>query len=113
LCCLEGGPSAGCCAAHTLLQIPQAVVARLPAARGAKCIDFAGTAARVQITRRQVIEPGRERPASVAERTVEIWSTPQGFLKAALAHQATTQGTEAGTEVRASAWQARAATSAC
>lgn len=88
-------------------------------------------AARVQITRRQLIEPGRERPAPVdqsvdqyvagplawnqpvapasgaatpqpaaaAERAAEIWSTPQGFLKAALAHQAATVSTAAGTEV--------------
>ena len=94
-------------------------------------VDFTGPAARVQITRRQVIEPGRERPApvdqsvdqfvtgtlawnlpvapaggpatpqpaAVAERLAEIWSTPQGFLKAAQAHQARTSATAEGTEV--------------
>jgi glyoxylase-like metal-dependent hydrolase (beta-lactamase superfamily II) len=38
-------------------------------------------------------------PAAVAERSAEIWSTPQGFLKAALASQATTRQTPEGTEV--------------
>ncbi len=83
-------------------------------------IDFGTPAARVQITRQQVVEPGRVRPApveqkvdqyiagdnawnvptgatggtptaqpaTVEERRAEIWSTPQGFLKAALANQA-------------------------
>jgi glyoxylase-like metal-dependent hydrolase (beta-lactamase superfamily II) len=93
-------------------------------------IDYAAPAARVQITRRQLIEAGRERPAPVdqsvdqyvaaaqawnrgttdnapataqpaalAERRAEIWSTPQGFLKAAQAHQAKTRATADGTEV--------------
>ncbi|HEX5106927.1 MAG TPA: MBL fold metallo-hydrolase [Vicinamibacterales bacterium] len=35
-------------------------------------------------------------PAAVAERTVEIWATPQGFLKAALANNATTTPTDDG-----------------
>jgi len=93
-------------------------------------IDYDHAAARVQITRRQLVEPGRERPApvdqvvdqyvaatqawnrgtganaattpqpaAVAERAAEIWATPQGFLKAAKAHQAETRRTFAGTEV--------------
>ncbi|HEX3139408.1 MAG TPA: MBL fold metallo-hydrolase [Rhizobacter sp.] len=94
-------------------------------------IDYATAAARVQITRRQVNEPGRERPApvdqqvdqyvagtqawnrsvtaptaaptaqpaAVAERAAEIWSTPQGFLKAAVANKASTRDTRNGTEV--------------
>lgn len=93
-------------------------------------IDFAAGAERVQQTRKQLVEAGRERPvpveqsldqyvagrhawnrtvlaanaqalpaatpqpAAVAERAAEIWSTPQGFLKAALANQATVQGNE-------------------
>jgi glyoxylase-like metal-dependent hydrolase (beta-lactamase superfamily II) len=35
----------------------------------------------------------------VAERSAEIWATPQGFVRAALAHQARTRATEQGTEV--------------
>jgi glyoxylase-like metal-dependent hydrolase (beta-lactamase superfamily II) len=93
-------------------------------------IDYDHAAARVQITRRQIVEPGRERPApvdqvvdqyvaatqawnrgtaangpvtpqpaAVAERAAEIWSTPQGFLKAAQAHHAETRRSFAGTEV--------------
>lgn len=94
-------------------------------------IDYERQAARVQITRRQVVVPGRERPAqvdqsadqyvlgsqawnrpvapatapataqpaAVAERSAEIWATPQGFVRAALAHQAHTRATEQGTEV--------------
>ncbi|RQP21696.1 MBL fold metallo-hydrolase [Albitalea terrae] len=90
-------------------------------------IDYAAPAARVQITRQQVIEAGRERPApadqsvdqyvagtqawnrgtaaattqpaALAERRAEIWSTPQGFVKAAQAHQARTRATGDGTEV--------------
>jgi len=38
-------------------------------------------------------------PAAVEERTAEIWSTPQGFLKAALANNATSKSTNKGTEV--------------
>lgn len=93
--------------------------------------DYRASAARVQITRRQVVEAGRERPApvdqsvdqyvagahawnrpvganaanaaaqpaAVAERAADLWSTPQGFLQAALANQALTRTTSAGTEV--------------
>ena len=80
--------------------------------------DYGTPAARVQITRSQVVEPGRARPApveqkvdqyisganawnapannaapnaqpaAVEERRAEIWSTPQGFVKAALANDA-------------------------
>jgi glyoxylase-like metal-dependent hydrolase (beta-lactamase superfamily II) len=35
-------------------------------------------------------------PAAVAERTVEIWATPQGFLKAALTNNATATPTDDG-----------------
>ncbi|WKJ88658.1 MBL fold metallo-hydrolase [Methylomonas montana] len=38
-------------------------------------------------------------PASVDERTAEIWSSPQGFLKAALANQAKSKDIDNGTEV--------------
>ncbi len=97
-------------------------------------IDYATQAARVQITRRQINEPGRERPAAVdqsvdqyvvgnqawnravaptgapaapataqpaavEERAAEIWATPQGFVRAALANQASTRATRDGTEV--------------
>lgn len=37
--------------------------------------------------------------AAVEERTMEIWSTPQGFLKAALANNATSQAADGGSEV--------------
>jgi sugar lactone lactonase YvrE len=80
--------------------------------------EFAAAAARVQITRQQIVEPGRVRPApveqkvdqfvsgenawsaptgsaapqsqpaAVEERRAEIWSTPQGFIKAALTNHA-------------------------
>jgi len=98
-------------------------------------IDYGKQAARVQITRSQVVELPRLRPApveqrvdqyvagavawnralpaagssapgaatlqpaAVAERRAEIWSTPQGFIKAALANHATTRSTFGGTEV--------------
>src|SRR5262249_8528749 len=38
-------------------------------------------------------------PAAVEERTMEIWSTPHGFLKAAAANNATSQATGTGSEV--------------
>ena len=38
-------------------------------------------------------------PAAVEERVAEIWSTPQGFLKAALAHKATSKPANGGVEV--------------
>ena len=96
-------------------------------------IDYAAPAARIQMTRKQVIEPGRVRPApvdqkvdqyvsgaaawnvgaapggappvpqpqpaAVEERTMEVWSTPQGFLKAAVANNATSQPSGTGSEV--------------
>ncbi|MGC4061611.1 MAG: MBL fold metallo-hydrolase [Aquabacterium sp.] len=39
-------------------------------------------------------------PALVEERAAEIWSTPQGFLKAALANKATSKAAKGGVEVR-------------
>lgn len=80
-------------------------------------IDYLAPAARVQLTRLQVAEPDRARPtpveqkvdafivgdqawnqpaqgaatsqlASLEERRAEIWSTPQGFVRAAIAHSA-------------------------
>jgi hypothetical protein len=103
-------------------------------ARYSAAIDFGTASARVQSTRRQVVEPGRVRPLPVdqsvdqyvagsqawsravvapgaatpaanaqpgamAERSAEIWATPQGFLKAALAHKASAHGSAAGTEL--------------
>lgn len=38
-------------------------------------------------------------PAAVEERTAEIWSTPQGFLKAALVNNATSKNLKSGVEV--------------
>lgn len=38
-------------------------------------------------------------PAAVEERSAEIWLSPQGFLKAALANQATTKRSKGGAEV--------------
>jgi glyoxylase-like metal-dependent hydrolase (beta-lactamase superfamily II) len=99
-------------------------------------VNYETPAARVQMVRTQVVEPGRARPApvpqrpvqvvsgthawnmapppgaapdapaapqpqleAVAERTMEIWATPQGFLKAAAANNATTQPADGGSEV--------------
>ncbi|MDO9237280.1 MAG: MBL fold metallo-hydrolase [Aquabacterium sp.] len=38
-------------------------------------------------------------PAAVEERTAEIWSTPQGFVKAAMANQAKSKPVKGGVEV--------------
>jgi glyoxylase-like metal-dependent hydrolase (beta-lactamase superfamily II) len=38
-------------------------------------------------------------PAAVEERTMEIWSTPHGFLKAAQANNATSQAVDGGSDV--------------
>ena len=99
-------------------------------------VDYAAPAARVQMVRRQTVEPDRVRPApvdqrpdqfvsgdaawnmvtppgagagaaptaqvqpaAVEERSMEIWATPHGFLKAAAANNATTQQAEGGSEV--------------
>jgi glyoxylase-like metal-dependent hydrolase (beta-lactamase superfamily II) len=96
--------------------------------RYASTIDFDAAAARVQITRSQVVEAGRARPAPVQqqvdqavkgtfawnrnangsataqpaaleERAAEIWSTPQGFIKAAIANQAVAQQSNGHTEL--------------
>lgn len=99
-------------------------------------IDYDTPSARVQMVRRQVIEPGRMRPApveqrpvqlvsgnhawnmatppgaaagaapapqpqpaAVEERTMEIWSTPHGFLRAAAANNAQSQPADGGSDV--------------
>lgn len=99
-------------------------------------INYATPAERVQITRKQTVEPKRLRPApteqkpdqyvsgnwawnmapapgakpdstpvsqnqaaAVEERTTEIWSTPQGFLKAAEANNAQSKSSKDGVEV--------------
>ena len=96
-------------------------------------INYEAPAARIQMTRKQVVEPGRVRPApveqkpdqyisgttawnlaapgagaapaaqpapaAVEERTMEIWSTPHGFVKGALANNATSQTLGTGSEV--------------
>jgi glyoxylase-like metal-dependent hydrolase (beta-lactamase superfamily II) len=99
-------------------------------------IDYANASARVQISRKQIIEPGRNRPAptlqkveqfisgntawnmappsanapnpapvitaqpaAVEERAAEIWSTPRGFVKAAIQHHAEQKDVDGGTEV--------------
>lgn len=104
--------------------------------RFAAVVDYQRPAARVEMTRRQIVEPGRIRPtpveqrpiqivsgtfawnlaappggaagaapvpvaqpATVEERTMEIWSTPHGFLKAAAANNATVMPLDEGTEV--------------
>jgi len=96
--------------------------------RYASAIDYDAAASRVQITRSQVIEAGRARPAPVEqkvdqivkgqlawnrnangsasaqlasqeERAAEIWSTPQGFVKAALANQATARTVDGRAEL--------------
>jgi glyoxylase-like metal-dependent hydrolase (beta-lactamase superfamily II) len=99
-------------------------------------INYEAPAARVQMERIQVVEPGRVRPAptpqrpvqlvsathawnmtapagappdapitpqpqpaAVDERTMEIWTTPHGFLKAAAANNATSRSSAGGSEV--------------
>ncbi|ACK49384.1 beta-lactamase domain protein [Methylocella silvestris BL2] len=99
-------------------------------------INYDVPSARVQVTRKQTIEPGRLRPApveqkpdlyvsgaqawnvapppnsppgtaavatpqpaAVEERLAEIWSTPQGFLKAAFANNAKSEAKGADVEV--------------
>jgi len=99
-------------------------------------INYDTPSARVQMTRKQTIEPGRVRPAPVEqrpdqyvsgtsawnvaapagaapnapaapqpqpaaleERTMEIWTTPHGFLKAAMANNATVQEADGGSNV--------------
>ena len=99
-------------------------------------INYDTPGARVEMVRKQTVEPGRVRPApveqkpvqmvsgtyawniavpggaapgtppapqpqpgAVEERTMEIWATPQGFLKAAQANNATSQASNGGSEV--------------
>jgi glyoxylase-like metal-dependent hydrolase (beta-lactamase superfamily II) len=96
--------------------------------------DYEASAARVQMVRLQVIEPGRVRPApveqrvdqyvsgasawnvpppaagataaaaqpqpaAVEERVMEIWTTPHGFLKAAVANRATAEAADGGSKI--------------
>jgi len=99
-------------------------------------VNYETPAARVEMARIQVVEPGRARPApveqhpvqvvsgtyawnmatppgaapdaapapqpqveAVEERTMEIWTTPHGFLKAAAANNATSQPANGGSDV--------------
>lgn len=99
-------------------------------------INYDTSAARVQMTRLQVVEANRVRPAPVEqrpvqlvsggqawnmvappggspdtppvpqpqpeaaeERTMEIWTTPQGFLRAAAANKATSRPSDGGSEI--------------
>jgi glyoxylase-like metal-dependent hydrolase (beta-lactamase superfamily II) len=99
-------------------------------------INYETPAARVQMTRKQTVDPTRVRPtpvdqrsdqyvngtvawnlaapagaptgtapavtpqpAAVEERAMEIWSTPQGFLRAAAANKATSTPANGGSEV--------------
>ena len=99
-------------------------------------INYEAPAARVQMTRKQTVDPARVRPApveqkpdqyisgtsawnmatpagaaagsapaaapqpaAVEERTMEIWSTPHGFLRAAAANNATSTAANGGSEV--------------
>jgi glyoxylase-like metal-dependent hydrolase (beta-lactamase superfamily II) len=43
--------------------------------------------------------PPAPQPAAAAERMLALWATPQGFVKAAMANNATTRSTRGGTEV--------------
>ena len=55
---------------------------------------------RRQPARRRALAPAPQpQPAAVDERTMEIWTTPHGFLKAAAANNATSQPVEGGSEV--------------
>ena len=99
-------------------------------------INYETPAARVQMTRKQTVDPARVRPtpveqkpdqyvsgtsawnmaapagapagtapapaaqpAAVEERTMEIWATPQGFLRAAAANNATSTVAAGGSDV--------------
>lgn len=89
-------------------------------------INFETPAATVRMTRLQQVDPKRARvapveqkvdqnvsgnfawnmaaaaqpqPGAVAERTLEIWTTPQGFLKGAVANNATSKPVEKTSEV--------------
>jgi glyoxylase-like metal-dependent hydrolase (beta-lactamase superfamily II) len=99
-------------------------------------VNYDTPSARVEMVRKQTVEPGRVRPApveqrpvqlvsgtyawnmaapagaqpgaapapqaqpgAVEERVMEIWSTPQGFLKAAAANNATSQPANGGSDV--------------
>lgn len=92
-------------------------------------INYETAAAHVQITRKQTIEAGRVRPApveqkadqyvtgasawniggnpaavqfqpaAVEERAAEIWTTPQGFLRAAIANNAASKNNNGSIEV--------------
>jgi glyoxylase-like metal-dependent hydrolase (beta-lactamase superfamily II) len=99
-------------------------------------VNYETPAARVEMVRTQIVEPGRARPAPIQqhpvqvvsgtsawnmaappgaapdtppapqpqveadeERTMEIWTTPHGFLKAAAAYNATTQPANGGSDV--------------
>jgi len=99
-------------------------------------VNFEAPSARVQMTRKQTVDPARVRPAAVEqrpdqyvngtsawnmaapagaaadaplapaaqpaaveERTMEIWSTPQGFVRAAMANNATSTAANGGSEV--------------
>ena len=89
-------------------------------------INYATPSARVQMTRLQTVDPARVRPApveqkpdwyvsgttawnvaapgtppaaqpaAVEERVMEIWTTPHGFLRAAVANNATSQPNSSG-----------------
>ncbi len=99
-------------------------------------INYEAPAARIQMTRKQTIDPARVRPApaeqradqyvngtfawnmaapagapagaspaaatqpaAVEERMMEVWSTPQGFLRGAKANNATSTAANGGSEV--------------
>jgi glyoxylase-like metal-dependent hydrolase (beta-lactamase superfamily II) len=118
-------------AANATLPWPQWEVSSFTAA-----INYETPAARVQMTRKQTVDPARARPtptdvrndqhisgtaawnmaapagapagappapqpqpATVEERTMEIWSTPHGFLKAAQVNNATSQAVDGGSDV--------------
>jgi glyoxylase-like metal-dependent hydrolase (beta-lactamase superfamily II) len=104
--------------------------------RYAAAVNYQMPGARIEMTRRQTIEPGRTRPApveqrpvqivsgsyawnmappaggppdatpapqpqpaAVEERVMEIWTTPHGFLKAAVENNATVEQGEGGSTV--------------
>lgn len=111
---------------------PQAAWPRFELSSYAATVDYEIPAARVQQTRKQALEAGRERPApveqkadqfvnagwawnlttpagkaptaqaqpaAVEERIADVWTTPQGFIRAALANNAQVKAVKAGAEV--------------
>jgi hypothetical protein len=74
---------------------PREIGRRVPLTSYEADVDFSQGEMRVRL----VGEAGAAQPQPVAGHSQQIWSTPQGFLKAARANQATTRVVPLGAEV--------------